>query len=146
MGEGRKKHPCVVASHMPPTGDRARNLGTCSDWESNQQPFGLQVSTQSTEPHQLRLPYIPQCLMFYLEIISNSLSCSKNLSELNIDTILVIKLLFLVLTGVAHLVGHCPVEQSVAKFDSQSQHTPRMWARSRRGTYKRQPINVSLSH
>ena len=47
-----EKHPCVVASHTPPTGDLAHNPGTCPDWESNRQPFGSQASTQSTEPHQ----------------------------------------------------------------------------------------------
>ena len=36
----------------PPTGDLALNLGTCPAWESNWQPFGLQASSQSTEPHQ----------------------------------------------------------------------------------------------
>ena len=39
-GEGREeegeKHQCVVASHMPPTGDLACNPGMCPDWESNQ--------------------------------------------------------------------------------------------------------------
>ena len=43
---------CVVASHLPPTGDLAYNPGMCPDWESNWWPFGLQASTQSTEPHQ----------------------------------------------------------------------------------------------
>ena len=36
--EGEKegeKHQCVVASCVPPTGDVARNPGTCPDWESN---------------------------------------------------------------------------------------------------------------
>ena len=43
----------MVASHIPPTeDDQARNLGRCPDWEPNQQPFGLQAGTQSTEPHQ----------------------------------------------------------------------------------------------
>ena len=37
---------------MPPTGDLAGNPGMCPDWESNQQPFGSQASTQSTELHQ----------------------------------------------------------------------------------------------
>ena len=46
-----EKHQCVVASHVP-TGDLACNPGMCPDWESNQGPFGLQVGTQSTEPHQ----------------------------------------------------------------------------------------------
>ena len=53
---GRKKegekHQCVVASCAPLTGDLARNPGMCPDWESNQQPFGSQAGTQSTEPHQ----------------------------------------------------------------------------------------------
>ena len=48
----RGKHHCVFASHVPPTGDLARNTGMCPDWESNQQPFGLQAGTQSTELHQ----------------------------------------------------------------------------------------------
>ena len=47
-----KKHQCVVASRAPPTGGLACNPGMCPDWESNQQPFGSQACTQSTEPHQ----------------------------------------------------------------------------------------------
>ena len=53
--EGEKegeKHQCVVASHMPPTGDLAHNPGMCPDWESSWWPFGLQAGTQSTEPQQ----------------------------------------------------------------------------------------------
>ena len=42
-----EKHQCVVAS-----GDLARNLGMCPNWESNWQPFGSQAGTQSTELHQ----------------------------------------------------------------------------------------------
>ena len=42
---------CGCLSSAPYRG-LARNPGMCPDWESNQQPFGLQVSTQSTEPHQ----------------------------------------------------------------------------------------------
>ena len=30
-----KKHQCVVASRVPPTGDLACNPGMCPDWESN---------------------------------------------------------------------------------------------------------------
>ena len=45
-----EKHQCVVASCEPPTRDLACNPGMCPDWESNQWPFGSQVSTQSTEP------------------------------------------------------------------------------------------------
>ena len=47
-----EKHQCMVASHMPPTGDLAHNPGMCPDWESNQQPFGSQAHAQSTELHQ----------------------------------------------------------------------------------------------
>ena len=46
------KHQCVVASCTLPTGDLAKNPGMCPDWELNQQPFGLQAGSQSTEPHQ----------------------------------------------------------------------------------------------
>ena len=46
-----EKHQCVVASPAPPIGDLACNPGMCPDWESNQQPLGLQAGTQSTEPH-----------------------------------------------------------------------------------------------
>ena len=49
--EGEKRQ-CVVASHTPRNGDLTCNPGMCPDWESNLQPFGLQASAQSTEPHQ----------------------------------------------------------------------------------------------
>ena len=43
-GKGGKKrgekYQRVVASHLAPTGDLARNPGMCPDWESNRQPFG----------------------------------------------------------------------------------------------------------
>ena len=47
----REKHQSV-ASHMPPTGDLARNTGMCPDWELNQRPFISQAGAQSIEPHQ----------------------------------------------------------------------------------------------
>ena len=47
-----EKYQCVVAPHIPPTGDLARNPGVCPDWELNQRPFGSQAHTQSTELHQ----------------------------------------------------------------------------------------------
>ena len=53
--EGKRegeKHQCVGASHMPPTRDQARNPGVCPDQDLNWWPFGLQDSTQPTEPHQ----------------------------------------------------------------------------------------------
>ena len=37
-----KKHHCVVASHVAPIGDLARNPGMCPDWELNQRPFDSQ--------------------------------------------------------------------------------------------------------
>ena len=49
--EGEKQQ-CVVASRAPPTGSLAHNPDKCPDCELNRQPFGLQASTQSTEPHQ----------------------------------------------------------------------------------------------
>ena len=57
-GEGRKKErgrETSVCGYLscPPTGDLAHNAGMCPEWELNLQPFGLQASTQSTEPHQL---------------------------------------------------------------------------------------------
>ena len=48
----RKKHQCVVASHMSSTGDLAHKPGMCPHWESNWWLFGSQASTQTTEPHQ----------------------------------------------------------------------------------------------
>ena len=39
--------------YAPPTGDLVGKPGMCPDWESNQQPFGLQArGAQSTEPQQ----------------------------------------------------------------------------------------------
>ena len=46
-GRKEEKHQCVVASHLPPTGDLAHNPGTCPDWELNR-PLISQASTQST--------------------------------------------------------------------------------------------------
>ena len=55
-GEGKqvrgRENQCVVAFHVPPAGDLARNPGMRPDWESNQWPFCSQASTLSTEPHQ----------------------------------------------------------------------------------------------
>ena len=42
---------CGCPSCAPSWGP-THNPGTYPDWESNQQPFGLQAGTQSTEPHQ----------------------------------------------------------------------------------------------
>ena len=34
-GEREGEKQCVVASHVPPTGDMAHNPGMCPDWELN---------------------------------------------------------------------------------------------------------------
>ena len=47
-----EKHQCVAACRASPGGHPAHNPGMCPDWESNQQPVGLQAGAQSTEPHQ----------------------------------------------------------------------------------------------
>ena len=59
----REKHQCVVASHMTPAGDLAHNPGMCPDWRLNWWPFGLQVSTQPSEPHQPGLLLLFQILI-----------------------------------------------------------------------------------
>ena len=41
---------CACLSRKTPTGYLAHNLGMCPDWELDWQPFGLQASTQFTEP------------------------------------------------------------------------------------------------
>ena len=53
-GEGKEsvRYHCVVVSRVPSTGHLACNPGIHPDWESNQQPFGSQAHTQSTELHQ----------------------------------------------------------------------------------------------
>ena len=53
-----EKYQCVVASHMPLTGDLAHNPGMCPDWEWNQRPFGSQAGTQSPKPHQPGLKHL----------------------------------------------------------------------------------------
>ena len=85
--EGEKRQ-CVVASHLPPTGDLAHNPGMCPDWESNLLPFGSQSSAQSTEPHHpglivisisnpLIFPFVPEWVLTcfdYQSLMSNRLS------------------------------------------------------------------------
>ena len=55
----------MAASHVPPTGDLAHNPGMFPDWESNQQPFGSQASTQPTEPHQ------PEPIILFLKAVQS---------------------------------------------------------------------------
>ena len=42
------KDQWVVASHMPCTGDLARNPGMCSDWGLNRRPFAVQRTLSHT--------------------------------------------------------------------------------------------------
>ena len=57
-GEGErhgKKRQCVrntLISRLSLTPPGDLDPGMCPDWETNRWPFGLQASTQSTEPHQ----------------------------------------------------------------------------------------------
>ena len=53
----RERKQCVVVSCTPPTGNLASNPGMWPDWESNQQPFGSQARTQTTELYQLGLSF-----------------------------------------------------------------------------------------
>ena len=59
----QEKHG-LVASHKLPTWDLAHNPGMCSDQELNQQCFGSQAGTQSTEPHQPGLTVFTLNLFF----------------------------------------------------------------------------------
>ena len=74
-----EKHQCVVASCMSSTGDLACNPGMCPEWESHQRPFGLQASTQCTEPHQPGLvitsPIIKVWLWTYSLNTWNNVTC-----------------------------------------------------------------------
>ena len=48
---GRETSMCGFLSRAP-YWEPGPNPGMCPDWELNQQPFGSQDGTQSTEPHQ----------------------------------------------------------------------------------------------
>ena len=72
----------MVASRALPAGDMACNRGMCPDWESNQQPFGSQAGTQSTEPHQPRLNFCSVTVDWTLE---GGAEKKKRLSEVNVD-------------------------------------------------------------
>ena len=49
---GRETLLCGCLSHIPYWGTWPTTQACTLDWESNQQPFGSQASSQSTEPHQ----------------------------------------------------------------------------------------------
>ena len=53
-----EEHQCVVASHMPPTGDLAHSPSMCPNWESNWWPFHSQACVQSSELHQPGLMWL----------------------------------------------------------------------------------------
>ena len=72
-----EKNQCVVASHVPPTGDLAHNPGMCLDWESNWRPFGSQASTEPHQPEQdiiLNSQFSLEFKQFYLPTIPSSIS------------------------------------------------------------------------
>ena len=48
---GRETSMCGCLSHVPHRGP-SQQPSMCAEWESNQQLFGSQASTQSTDPHQ----------------------------------------------------------------------------------------------
>ena len=73
----------------PPTGDLARKPSMCSDWDSNQQAFGSQAYTQSTEPHQPGLNSLESYLTYFemrFEYLYLSLINPKGLN-LNINVL-----------------------------------------------------------
>ena len=53
-----EKHQCVVATHMPPTGNLAHNPGMCPRLGIELMTFGSLAGTQSTEPYQPGLPLL----------------------------------------------------------------------------------------
>ena len=78
-----KKHQCVVASHMAPTGDLAYNPGMCPAWELNWQPFGLQpmlTPLSYTSQAKIRLSISCQYLPYHR---LNYLICLYVLVKLN---------------------------------------------------------------
>ena len=77
-----------ATSPNPTTRDLACNPGMCPDWESNQRPFGLQSSTQSTEPHQpghSNISWYPLCAECFKYIISFN---QKNPNPLVLDIVI----------------------------------------------------------
>ena len=72
--EGRK-HQCVVASHVAPTGDLACIPGMCPDWESDWQPFGSQLALNP-------LSYTSQGKMFAVLIQQACVNSLHSLREL----------------------------------------------------------------
>ena len=62
---------CESYNVYPQTEDLVSNPGMCPDQELNQQLFGLQANSQSTEPYQTGLPLI---LFHLLESATGGLS------------------------------------------------------------------------
>ena len=103
-----------IACQMPPSGHLVRNSGMCLDWESNCQPFGLQASTQSTEPHQ-------PGLMFFLIKRERNIGCERET--------LIGRLLVCALTGDwTHNMGMCPNQESNQQPFSLRDNVPTNWA------------------
>ena len=74
----------MVASHVPPTGDLALNPGMFPDWESNQQPFGLQACAQSTELYQPGRGFPNFCLFFISSSITVKTHTTYDASPCNL--------------------------------------------------------------
>ena len=55
---------CGCLSHAP-TENQGHNPSMFPDWELNQRPFGLQVGTQSTEPHQQGPMFVSNGMFFF---------------------------------------------------------------------------------
>ena len=65
-----EKHQCVREASMGCFS--AHNLGMCPDWESNQQPFGVQAGAQSTEAYKPGHNFLLQILfIFQLQLTYN---------------------------------------------------------------------------
>ena len=74
-----EKHQCVVASCTPPTGDLAQNPDMCPRLEIEPETLWcLQVSAQSTEPHQ---PRAIICIFNYIYIFIDDQYKNSNLSR-----------------------------------------------------------------
>ena len=81
------KHQCVVAPHVFPTGDLARNPGMCPDWESNQRPYGLQALSPLSHTSQgYSIYFLFPC--FYFDSVNWLLHFEKStLLKYNLYTI-----------------------------------------------------------
>ena len=150
-GREGEKLQCVVASQVSPTGDLAHNTGMRPDWELNWWPFGLQASTQFTEPHQPGLKVVlwkkyfkihPCC--FLKKPPTNPYSQTLASEEFSLKA-------NPALAGVAQLVGASSCNRKVvASIPGQSTYQgcgfgPHPGCIRSLGTHGRQPVNASIT-